>query len=143
MLPVQAIVLNVKLICFDDNHLLSLLKELKLTTSQSHSLQEEQVPLKSRISVSLADAMIQIMQNLAAGGALTYYFTRIRGLDPARAGIVWLLFGIWNAINDPLFGFISDRTQHKLGRRIPYIRFGAPLMALSFVLLWIDIPGMG
>jgi len=49
-----------------------------------------------------------------------------------------LIFGIWNAINDPLFGFISDRTKSNLGRRIPYIRYGAPIIALGFILFWIN-----
>ncbi len=107
------------------------------------ALKEEHVPLKSRIFISLAEGAVSLMQNLAAGGGLTYYFTRIRGLDPDLTGIVWLIFGIWNAVNDPLFGFLSDRTRHKLGRRIPYIRFGAPVIALSFLLLWAPIPGTG
>ncbi len=59
-----------------------------------------------------------------AAGALTYYFVNLRGLSTYYTGIVWLLFGIWNAVNDPLFGYISDRTKSNLGRRIPYIRFG-------------------
>ncbi len=106
------------------------------------ALKEEHVPLEGRIFISLADGAVSLMQNLAASGGLTYYFTRIRGLDPDLAGIVWLIFGIWNAVNDPLFGFLSDRTRHSLGRRIPYIRFGAPMIAFSFILLWAPIPGM-
>jgi GPH family glycoside/pentoside/hexuronide:cation symporter len=110
--------------------------------SPAPALKEEHVSLKSRIAVSLSDGAVQVMQNLAAGGALTYYFTRIRGLDPDLAGLVWLIFGVWNAVNDPLFGFLSDRTRHRLGRRIPYIRFGSPIIALSFVLLWLSFPGL-
>ncbi len=53
-----------------------------------------------------------------------------------------MLFGVWNAINDPLFGYISDRTNSKLGRRIPYIRYGAPILILSFILFWLDVPGV-
>ena len=71
-----------------------------------------------------------ILQSLVAAGALTYYFVNIRGLSTSYTGIVWLLFGVWNAINDPLFGYISDRTKNKLGRRIPYIRYGAPIFIL-------------
>ncbi len=44
-------------------------------------------------------------------------------------------------INDPLFGYFSDRTRHTLGRRIPYIRFGAPLYAPAFIACWINWPG--
>ncbi len=101
---------------------------------------EEHVPFKSRVWVSAADASVGILQTIVGGGALTYYFTRVRGLSPELAGLVWILFGIWNAINDPLFGFISDRTKSKLGRRKPYIRYGAPLISLAFIILWLDFP---
>lgn len=104
------------------------------------SLEEEHVPLSSRIWLSGADASVAFIQAIISGGALTYYFTRVRGLDPSLAAIVWLIFGIWNMINDPLFGFISDSTKSELGRRIPYIRFGAPLIATFYILCWIDYP---
>lgn len=109
---------------------------------QTSALQEERVPLASRIWISLADASVAILQALVAAGALTYYFVNIRGLSTYYTGIVWLLFGIWNAVNDPLFGYISDRTKSILGRRIPYIRYGAPLLIISFALFWLDIPGV-
>lgn len=107
--------------------------------SENQPLIEEHVPIKSRLAISLSDSAVAILQTVVSGGALTYYFTRVRGLEPELAGIVWLLFGIWNAINDPLFGFISDRTKSNLGRRKPYIRYGAPLIALAFGLLWINL----
>ena len=106
------------------------------------ALQEERVPLASRIWISLADASVAILQGLVAAGALTYYFVNIRGLSTGYTGIVWLLFGIWNAVNDPLFGYISDRTKSKLGRRIPYIRYGTPIFILAFALFWLDVPGV-
>ena len=110
-------------------------------STQQSTLAEEIVPVSSRVWVAMADAACSMLNAFAAGGTLTYYFTRWRGMDPNLAGWVWLLFGIWNAVNDPLFGFISDRTKSKLGRRIPYIRYGAPIYALAFILFWIVIPG--
>ncbi|MBN1954248.1 MAG: MFS transporter [Anaerolineae bacterium] len=111
--------------------------------AESKVLREEFVPLSSRIWVSAADAACAMLQGLAGSGVLTYYFTRWRGLDPLLAARVWILFGIWNAINDPLFGYVSDRTRSGLGRRIPYIRYGAPLYALAFIACWINWPGSG
>lgn len=112
-----------------------------LMAENATSLQEEFVPVRSRIWVAAADGATATLMGMVGSGALTYYFTRWRGLEPGLAGIVWLLFGIWNAVNDPLFGYISDRTQNKLGRRIPYIRYGAPIYALAFIACWIDWPG--
>jgi GPH family glycoside/pentoside/hexuronide:cation symporter len=106
--------------------------------TQTNLQQEEYIPLKSRVWVSAADAAVAILQSVVGGGALTYYFTRLRGLSPEMASIVWIIFGVWNAVNDPLFGYISDRTKSSLGRRIPYIRYGSPLIAIAFVLFWLD-----
>jgi GPH family glycoside/pentoside/hexuronide:cation symporter len=109
--------------------------------SSREALHEESVPVHSRIWVSAADGGAAILCSIAEGAALTYYFTRVMGLAPRLASIVWLLFGIWNAFNDPLFGYISDRTRSRLGRRIPYIRYGAPLYAAAFAIFWIVAPG--
>lgn len=109
--------------------------------SQKPELVEERVPLKSRIFVSAADGFVNLLQGIVGGGALTYYFTQNRGLDNDLAGIVWIIFAIWNAINDPLYGYISDKTKSKLGRRLPYIRYGAPLIAISYIVCWIYGPG--
>jgi len=119
--------------CFLNNH-----QEVTVS-NMTPILIEEHVPMKSRLAISLSDSAVAILQTVVSGGALTYYFTRVRGLEADLAGIVWLLFGIWNAINDPLFGFISDRTKSGLGRRKPYIRYGAPLIALAFGLLWANL----
>lgn len=104
-------------------------------------LQEERIPVKSRIWVSIADASTATLSGVVTGGALTYFFTRWRGLDAQYAAIVWLLFGLWNAVNDPLFGYISDRTHSKLGRRLPYIRYGAPIYTIAFIFCWLPLPG--
>jgi len=47
-----------------------------------------------------------------------------------------LIYGVWNAVNDPIAGFISDSTKTKWGRRIPYILFGSIPFGLAYFFLW-------
>jgi GPH family glycoside/pentoside/hexuronide:cation symporter len=108
-------------------------------TAMAH---ERKVPTGSAISLALADSICSLMCSFAEGSTLTYFFVYHLGLDESWAGIIWILFGIWNAINDPIYGFIADRTKNKLGRRIPWIRYGAPLYALLFIASWIMFPSM-
>lgn len=41
-----------------------------------------------------------------------------------------------DAISDPLIGFLSDRTRHRLGRRRPFILYGCIPLMFSFIALW-------
>ncbi|XP_066496837.1 transmembrane protein 180-like isoform X1 [Tiliqua scincoides] len=48
-----------------------------------------------------------------------------------------VIFMIWNAINDPLFGYIQDNSKAPCcSRRRFSILYGAPLYALAFLLPW-------
>lgn len=71
------------------------------------------------------------------GAMLPIFYQDYLGLSARWIGIAATVYAIWNAINDPLFGFITDNTRSKLGRRIPYMRFTAPFLALTFMLVWL------
>ena len=96
----------------------------------------EVVKLSSCMWLGGADCMITTLNNIVTGGVLTYFFVNHLGMSPGYSAMCWLLFGLWNALNDPLFGFISDKTKSVLGRRIPYIRYGSIIVALVFILSW-------
>jgi len=67
---------------------------------------------------------------------IQFYYVDIRGLNPGLAGVLWTIYGIWNMINDPLMGQLSDRTRSRYGRRVPYVVLGAIPLGLSFFFLW-------
>ena len=99
----------------------------------------EKLTLKSKFAFGGLGAGIGLPSQIAFS-ALTFFYNTTLGLSEELAGIAWLIFSIWNAINDPLFGFIEERTKsEKYGRRIPYIRFGAPLYGIAFVFCWIPL----
>ena len=68
---------------------------------------------------------------------LLYFYQVYLGLDAFWIAIAAGIYALWNAINDPLFGYISDSKSYKgMGRRIPYMRFTTPLLAIGFILVW-------
>ncbi len=77
------------------------------------------------------------------GGLLTIFYQDYLGLGARWIGIAATIYALWNAINDPLFGYITDNTRSKHGRRIPYMRFTAPFLALTFILVWFAPPQAG
>lgn len=70
------------------------------------------------------------------GNRIQFFYVDILGLSAATAGILWTIYGLWNAVNDPLMGQLSDRTRTRMGRRVPYVTFGAIPLGLSFFFLW-------
>lgn len=60
-----------------------------------------------------------------------FYLTDIAGLPAAAAGFAILIGKIWDAVTDPLMGFVSDRTRTRFGRRRPYFLFGSVPLFLS------------
>ncbi len=77
--------------------------------------------------------------NLLAGtiGSMLIVFNLGYGMDPAMAGLILgLLPRLFDAITDPLMGYISDNTRSRWGRRRPYIFIGAILAGIVFALLW-------
>ena len=67
-----------------------------------------------------------------------YYETEI-GLNVWLTSIGFIIFAIWNAVNDPLIGFLTDRPfkfTKKWGRRLPWVIIGGVAWILSYLLLF-------
>ncbi len=71
---------------------------------------------------------------------LMIFYTDGALIAPALASSALLVGKIWDAVNDPLFGWLSDRTTSRFGKRRVFMIFGALPLAISIVLLW-RVPG--
>ncbi len=77
---------------------------------------------------------------------LTFYqlifFTDVVGMPAGLASLVLVIGKVWDAVNDPIVGVLSDRTKSdKWGRRYPWMLWGAIPFGLTFVLQWVN-PGL-
>jgi glycoside/pentoside/hexuronide:cation symporter, GPH family len=68
---------------------------------------------------------------------LLFYYTDVAGINPALAGAALMVGKLtWDAVNDPLFGYWSDRTRSRFGRRRIYMLIGAVPLALAAWLMF-------
>ena len=71
-----------------------------------------------------------------------FLYIDVYGLRAAWVGLIWSIYGLWNAVNDPLAGFLSDRTHTRWGRRIPWIAGSFIPLSITFYLLFVPPAGM-
>ncbi len=64
------------------------------------------------------------------------FLTDVVGLEPRLASVAALAGIIWDAINDPLVGMLSDNVKTRWGRRRPFLLIFAIPYGLGFLLLW-------
>jgi GPH family glycoside/pentoside/hexuronide:cation symporter len=67
---------------------------------------------------------------------LMIFYTDAALIAPGLVASALLVGKIWDGINDPLFGWISDRTSSRFGKRRVYMIFGALPLAIAILLLW-------
>ncbi len=112
-------------------------------TSSPHPPSEtpaaEPLNFPTKLAYGAGDLGPAITANLLAF-FLLYFLTSVAGLNAALAGSVLMIGKVWDAINDPLVGVLSDRTQSRWGRRYPWMVLGAIPFGVFFFLQWI-VPG--
>jgi GPH family glycoside/pentoside/hexuronide:cation symporter len=72
-----------------------------------------------------------------------FFLTGVVGVRAGVASIAILIGKTWDYINDPLFGYISDHTRTRWGRRRPFLLFGPIPYAIIFALMWWKPPLQG
>ena len=71
------------------------------------------------------------------GVSLLFFYTDVKHLPPAWAALALTIYAFYNAVNNPLIGYWQDRTRFRLGRRIPWLRYGAFPFMIMFAVLWL------
>ena len=105
-------------------------------TETNHSL-----PLRLKLMFSIGDLTTSMPQAIIVFFQL-YFLTDIAGLRPDYAAWAIAAGRLWDAINDPLFGVISDRIKSRHGRRRVLLLYGAVPLGLTYSLMWF-VPQFG
>ena len=87
------------------------------------------------ISYGLGDAGTGLAAT-QLGFYLFPFFISYAGLPAFIAGSILMLIKIWDAINDPFIGWLSDRTKTKWGPRLPWMIVGAIPLGISLASVW-------
>ncbi|MGE5378280.1 MAG: MFS transporter [Bacteroidota bacterium] len=106
----------------------------------SNEARTDKLPRKTKIFYGIGD-LGNALVNSAIQFFLMKFYTDAALVLPALAGNALLFGKIWDGINDPLFGWLTDRTHSRFGKRRVYMIFGAIPLAISIALLWY-VPAM-
>lgn len=107
-----------------------------LATPPASTHRADKLNFWTKLAYGAGDLGPAITANLLAVFLLVF-FTNVAGLPPGLAGSILMLSKIWDAVNDPIVGWLSDRTQSRNGRRLPWMVWGAIPFGLVFVLQWV------
>ena len=92
------------------------------------------------LAYGLGDAGTGMAASLI-GFYLFIFYTAAAGLPAWMAGLVLMLARLWDAINDPIVGWLSDKTRSPWGPRLPWILWSAIPLGVSMALMWWLPPG--
>ncbi|MEH1919490.1 MFS transporter [Nostoc sp.] len=97
----------------------------------------KKLDLKTKLAYGAGDLGPAITANISVF-YLLFFFTNIAGIPAGLAGSILMISKIWDGVNDPLVGFLSDKTKsRRWGRRLPWMFYGAIPFGIFFFLQWI------
>ncbi|MCE7748567.1 MAG: MFS transporter [Candidatus Heimdallarchaeota archaeon] len=107
----------------------------------SNSVNSDQsVSSRQKIYIGLTKSGSDMFSVFFAG-ALFGFYVDILHMNPQSYGIVMIIFAVWNAINDPIFGYMSDKKRlDKRGKRTFFIRLSTPIYFIGYTMFWFAFP---
>jgi glycoside/pentoside/hexuronide:cation symporter, GPH family len=98
-------------------------------------MEKKTVPFRHVIGYGLGEGAFSLTMNTIWGFAM-FFYTQALGIPAEMTGWILGIPMIWDAVTDPVMGYITDNTKSRFGRRHPHILIGGVLMAMFYVFLW-------
>lgn len=123
--------------------------------NQETPLPTDKIPTREKVIYGAAG-----IADLWGAQALNYLqvpiFTIALGISPSIAGLIMVIFRLWDGFSDPFFGWLSDNTRTRWGRRRPFMFVGAIALGLlissiyyarqdwsqSHIVAWVIVSGL-
>lgn len=116
-------------------------KQKKNVNDNSLTAPEDRIPLKEKVCYGIGGLMdgggVALMSCI-----LLKYMTTM-GISIGVASTIMMLSKLWDAITDPVMGFISDNTRGRFGRRKPYMFAGGISIIIAIFLLFMPVTEWG
>ena len=97
--------------------------------------EQKKCPTSEMVKYSFGGCVESLVLNTFFGFAM-FYYTKALGLSPELAAIATAVATLWDAVSDPVMGYISDSTKSRYGCRYPYMLIGGIAMLLTFFFIW-------
>lgn len=68
--------------------------------------------------------------------AFIFYVDHLSAITSEQFAVILAIYSVVDALDNPVYGFLSDSTRSPWGRRRPWLVIGAPLLALNFVMFF-------
>lgn len=98
------------------------------------------VPLISKIAYGMGDVGCNFSW-MFVGNFLMIFYTDVFGISMSAVAALMLFSRFWDAINDPIVGALSDKTNTRWGRYRPWLLVAAPLTSVVLILTFWANPG--
>lgn len=93
------------------------------------------IPLRRKFLYAIGDVAVNV-KNASMTRFPLFFYADVLLVPPAAVGLVLFLARAWDAITDPVMGYVSDTTRSRWGRRRPYVVLSALPMGIAFYLLF-------
>jgi len=116
-------------------------KQVAVPGDANYIAPEDRIPVKEKICYGIGGLMDG--GGVALMACILVKYMETMGIPLKIASTIFMIAKLWDAVTDPVMGFISDNTRSKWGRRKPYMFWGGVSIIISIFLLFMPVTQWG